>query len=272
MDVAANDDPALLMMPVVDGGLLPVGPRSGGGRRVGVRRSAVDRNHPRRVGVLHRREHRAEHPGRRRPATVDAATHPGGGGGRRPDRRGAGGAGRTGRGGAPAGPVGGHRHRVRVPAPDHQAGRRPRRRRASPGWAPTATCSRGSHRHSGGSWDRAMPWISRSCSGRSTIRPCRRFRVGARTPWPCRPSCAAAWTSFARTGSPGGWSAVGRSAPADDGARAVARERTGWNTRSSGRGRGAGGNGGAAPAPVLPVPTRGARPTGTGAARAATGT
>ena len=128
----------------------------------------------------------AQLPGRRRAAAVDGA----------PDHRmteaadqliasvraARSGAGRV---GEPPGPVGGHRHRVRVPAADRSGSPTPTPAPRSPGSGPTSICSRGSRRHSGGSSARATPWTSRSCSGRSTTRRCRRFRVEATTPSPC---------------------------------------------------------------------------------------
>ena len=89
MDVAAHDDPALLMMPVVDGGLLPVAPEEavadGSASHI-----------PLLIGTT-RDESAFFTVGNPALSTLDdaglrrwiAATHPGGGGGRRPDRRGA---------------------------------------------------------------------------------------------------------------------------------------------------------------------------------------
>ncbi len=233
--VAAKDDPALLMMPVVDGGLLPTAPEEAVAVRIGILRPAADRHHPGRVGLLHRRGPRPQLPGRRRVAAVDGA----------PDHGGRSGdqliasvrAARSARG-EPVSPRDlwvAISHRVRVPTADGPVRRRPRR-------CGGARCGhlllpvhvgvagiRGGARlvprpgHPVRVRDGPQPGGADVLGWRRRrIRPFRR-----RTPGLDRDSPAPV---------PRGRGPVGRRDPADHGARALARPGGDWSTGSTGRG------------------------------------
>ena len=77
--VAANDDPALLMMPVVDGGMLPTAPEEAVTFGSASSIPLLIGHHPGRVGLLHRREPGPQLAGRTRLATVDGSPDHGSG-------------------------------------------------------------------------------------------------------------------------------------------------------------------------------------------------